>query len=854
MKNTSSDTLKDMYVAQWCDPDLGNYSDDVVGCDPALGMGFAYNGSETDDDFKDLGLAPSAIGFDFFQGPIVDGVAGQDINNNGVDDAEDYAVFNLQKIGPGKVNMQMTSFGYFSAGNTEWDDPDLGKYDGTLQWYNLLRGYITNTDVENPTPFTHRATGEATKFPLDGDPVTGQGDIDGNPGLGNFAPADRRMSLSTGPFVMAPGDVQEVVVAIVGGKSGSLEKGSRTQSVFDMKVNDEIAQFLYNTLFTEVPKPPSSPVVKITPLENKVAINWGSSLTAVEATENTVEAGYAFEGYNVYQLPTATSSVSDGVRIATFDVVNNVKKIIETRFLPEYGQGVQIPVRFGDDTGVQRYFVVDKNYLNGEPLHPGNTYYFAVTAYNYNANAEVVKSLESSLTVLPVTTQSAMPGKEYKSEAGDLISISHEAGVSDGQVQVTVIDPGSVTGHDYEIFFTLDEDTNSATYGEILWGLKDVDLGTNVLENQPQAASIEGAKDAPIADGMQIRVAGPVAGFKAIVQVSNAGGALGPDDLDGAGAPYGGNNVWHSLSAPSDGNRFYLSAGGGSGTMDRMARSVGNARSHDFELRFTSGGGYYLWWYDKDTIDTVPFEAWDVGIATYDDPSDDIRMLTGGYSGSTTSGGFSFKNEDPYFGYPATDWVYMRRPLNAAGSWDTFVADITSGTFDYGWWAPNSEEVIARLIICDFGGAGTLPEEGTVVRFITNKLNGVTDVFKFSAPAVEEGLNIEKEAAKKVTVYPNPYYADNARAANQFDKYITFYHLTKEATIRIFDLAGHHVRKLEKNDDTQFLNWNLENASGLPVASGIYFAHVEMKLSDGSKVTKVLKIFIIQRAQIIKYY
>jgi hypothetical protein len=379
-------------------------------------------------------------------------VSGYDLNKNGVDDSEDYAVFNLKPVGPGFINLPMTSFGYFSAGNAAWDDPDLQDHDGTLQWYNLLRGYITNTDVDDPTPFIAPSTGVATKFPLDGDPVTKLGDVDGI--AGNFAPADRRMALSSGPFEMAPGDSQEVVVAIIGGESGSLAEGSPTQSVFQMKVNDEIAQFLYSTLFTQVPKPPIAPVVKATPLENSVGLVWGTDPETIAATEEPVPAGYHFEGYSVYQLPSPTAKLSEGVLIANFDVVNNVRTIQEVRFLGNYGQGVLIPTHFGNDTGLQRFFNVTEDALTGGKLFPGNYYYFAVTAYNYNEFSDVVKSLESSPTIIPVQTQSPLPGYKTGKDLDDMVDITHATGAAEqGEVHVKVIDPTQLTGHDYEVYF-----------------------------------------------------------------------------------------------------------------------------------------------------------------------------------------------------------------------------------------------------------------------------------------------------------------------------------------------------------------------------------------------------------------
>ncbi len=860
--NTSSTTFDSMYVAQWCDPDVGNYTDDLVGCDPSLGLAFAYNGGPVDDGFAAFGKAPSAMGYDFFQGPIVDGVAGQDLNNNGVDDASDYAVFNLKKVGPGKINLPMTAFLYFSAGNNEWSDPQLGKYDGTLEWYNLLRGFTdATTDVVNPTPFTHRATGEVTKFPLDGDPAAGTGDLDGQGA--NFAAADRRMGLATGPFTMAPGDEQEVVVAVLGG-SGS----DYINSVVQVKETDKLAQQLYNDLFTTIPKAPPTPQVQASPFEDQIVLNWGNDADAIARTEGTKYADsdsteYDFQGYNIYQISYGVNT--QVVRVATFDKIDGVTTIEQPKFLEEFGETKTVPVQFGKDNGVQRYIVINKDYITGGALFPGNTYYFAVTAYNYNPDPQLIqdKSLESSMVVIPVTTQSATPGKKIAGTAGDTPDVTHATGGSDGVVKAIVVDPSATTGHKYSVFFAPDTDTSSATYGEMLWGLKDDDAGTVVLDKQKQAASIDGANDAPIADGMQIRVSGPSFGVKAIVEVANAGGPLAESDYDGAGAPFGGNNVWLSLSAASDGNRFYMSSGGGDGTAAtayaRYARSIANLGSNDVEIRFTADtlDGKYLWWYDADVYQNVRFKAYDVGVSTYDDASDDIRLLTGGYSGGSPVGTFGFDGYvDQVFGFPATDWLYLRKPANSDGTYDKFDADLTSGAFSYSWWAPNSYEVLARLIFCDFGGGGTLPEAGTVVRFITNKPNATTDTFTFTSPAVEQSVALEKSGAEKVTVFPNPYYAGNAQETNRFNRFVTFYHLTEKATIRIFNLAGEQVRKLEKpaSNTTQFMQWDLQNENALPVASGIYFAHVEMTLSNGSKVTKVLKLFIIQRRQQIKYF
>ena len=47
---------------------------------------------------------------------------------------------------------------------------------------------------------------------------------------------------------------------------------------------------------------------------------------------------------------------------------------------------------------------------------------------------------------------------------------------------------------------------------------------------------------------------------------------------------------------------------------------------------------------------------------------------------------------------------------------------------------------------------------------------------------------------------------------------------------------------------SEFQRWNLANESGLPVASGLYIAYIELpELGE----TKILKVAIIQEQQII---
>jgi len=230
--NKSGVELDSMYVSQWADPDLGFAGDDATGCDTTLSLGYVYNGEPTDANFASLGLPPPSAGFDFFQGPKIPGAA------------TDTAIFE-EKYLPGYKNLPMTAFTFFINGNVTFGDPYLASNGpgGAQQWYNLMRGLIS---VGIPFPASVTNGGY---FCYPGDPTTGtssQFTFIGPDAV--CPPADVRMALCSGPFTMAPGDTQQVVVgALVGLGADYLS------SITVLKANDVMAQQEYNTLFNQPP-------------------------------------------------------------------------------------------------------------------------------------------------------------------------------------------------------------------------------------------------------------------------------------------------------------------------------------------------------------------------------------------------------------------------------------------------------------------------------------------------------------------------------------------------------------------------------------------------------------------------
>ncbi|MEJ2536689.1 MAG: hypothetical protein P8048_06510 [Calditrichia bacterium] len=200
--NKTGFRVDSMFIGQWSDLDIGNGADDLVGCDTMLQLEYAYNSFSHDTEFDRFNIPPSAVGYTLLQGPLVPST-----NNIGQ--------FNFQRI-KDHENLYLTSSIYENI--PSFGEASLTIYEYTIGFYQELNGlYFTgdSLDQRHYQVGYGPGQGQVTKFPLSGDPILLNGDIDG---LGeNLYPGDRRILLSSGPFIMQPGDTQEVIFALVGG-------------------------------------------------------------------------------------------------------------------------------------------------------------------------------------------------------------------------------------------------------------------------------------------------------------------------------------------------------------------------------------------------------------------------------------------------------------------------------------------------------------------------------------------------------------------------------------------------------------------------------------------------------------
>jgi len=879
--NKSGEDWDSTYFTLWQDPDLGDASDDLVGCDSSLGLGFCYNAGNDDQTY---GFAPPATGMDFVQGPIVDEIGSSVMLPNG-------------QVLHNKKMLQMTCFLFYNGNDSYDGNPD----DGQDVW-NYMKGLwrnfapITYGDRGTNPP---SAANPITTFMFAGDPETEQGT-----GWLDYAEDDRRFMMTTGSFPMAawtaydlssdlngngqpdfgePG-VQEIVAAVMVARGTS-----NLNSVTVLKEVDQLAELAYSHNFKFV-APPCSPNVQVSELPNEIIFTWDERSeyngdgTLYDAEDpflsfyigdtiyiNNVpiiidDSTYNFFGYTVYQY----SSI-EGDNPVVYDSWD----IGEGKDPRPYTETRHIKITKNKNSEVGAY---DSQLINGKE------YFFSVVAESFNefGNPKYLNDEPEIFSVTPRVT----PGiTDFSSQVGDTVLVEHlgfdpTISLGVGGILVLVVDPSKTTGDDYRVTF------NTDTIGSPLWYLVNMTTGDTVLRDQKNQ---RGDDAYTIADGLLVKVFGDVYDFTSFQCVSNAAGPIDPPESFAAPwqnfpVPIGDGNEY-----PTDGQQvgsglwlFHTSAdaassyGGINGPYDKFIElsmhgtNLRRAVPYDWEMRFTAEGSWAIRALEDGVVLKVPFELWNVGINTPDNPGDDFRLIpwfeSNGSLGKlqTDTTGMTFQldpNDHPGSGGdndPYTPSIYWRIPDEHIGGipgeagYQAFLAAIDTIAGNEGLYVYGGEEVIARSVLINWNGDDVsdstvnpatqmVPEQGTIFRFITTKPNTTNDYFTFTAPAaVVVTTSSLKEDMKRIKTVPNPYYGLHSGELNAENRWVQFTFLPPQCTIRIFTLAGHLCRKLEKNDpSTPFLKWDMRNEHKLPLGSGVYIYHVDAA-GIGEKIGKIV--------------
>ena len=441
--NRSSFDLRDTYFGFFVDPDLGNASDDYVGCDVERGLGYVFNGDEFDDDNAGrpgYGANPPALGVDFFQGPFQDSDGKDNCLCATYSDAiaDDGIVYSGSGVGYGdgivdNERLGMRAYLYFNNGaqGLPTTDPQVASH-----YYNYLRSFWKDNSKMYYGGTGHQNSGGVVQplveadfmFPGDTDPKGWgtNGDVQATwteVTAGN-APDDRRFVQSAGPFALAPGAVNNITVGVVWAQANS---GGAAASVQAMKQADTKTQALFDNCF-QLLDGPDAPVVSINEMDKQLIFqldNVGGNnrnddyfeidpfiVAPTDSIEDengewvlksedpilfdslsTEYKSYRFQGYQVYQLRDASISAADlydndkARLVFQCDVKDGVERLINYRFDLDLQAVVpELRVDVAENDGIFKTFSLTEDFFatGDRVLVNYRTYYYMAIAYSHN--------------------------------------------------------------------------------------------------------------------------------------------------------------------------------------------------------------------------------------------------------------------------------------------------------------------------------------------------------------------------------------------------------------------------------------------------------------------------------------
>jgi len=768
--NKGTADLDSAFVGFWSDSDLGYSADDLVGSDSSLGLSFYYNGTPRDPQF---GTNTPAIGFDFFRGPEV-------------------------PVGSGNY-LKMTSFIKYT-----WGAP-AGREDpvNAEEVYNFMKGYWGDG-----SQIINQITGKVTKFVHSGDPVTGTGDLD-------YSPMDRRSLMSSGPFTLAVGDTQMISGARI------IAPGvDPPSSVAALRFFDKFAQGAFDNNF-DIMRSPQIENLDIRCLDQEIFLSWFDDAEYIEPFE---KLGYKFQGYIVYQ---GESAGGPWKRIAVYDLKDGVQNVIDEQFDSNIGMIVSSPVILATDSGLQRYVRIteDAIFNPNQRLSNYRDYYFAVTTYSVNLDG-VPKMVESAIVSQTVSPTATDFGINITENFGNVDSLEHNNGNADGTFFTNVVDPTLVPNANYRISFNEDHSISVDKNGSFY---------TTFPEFDPTGVSnYTDLDNAPVVDGLQIHL---VATFDAPITFMGDEFTTDADTSDGDLVFWGDNMNWGAPTGLY--NNFVTPPSADILGRDLQFHFTGLSiiGDDDNDTTITQGGQWTTQWPraawgqpDLSTIPHVqirtPFELWDI---------ENNRQINFAVINRNADGGSPYGSA---IGDPNTPGMEPRWRITGRDYIVPIMTEYDPTTADTTVFSLNDSNATWVLFFVQSGGAVWSYGDVYTV-FYKNPL--IPGIDEFALPTTQGMVSgqemIKKEQLKKINIVPNPYWAHNSGERHPINRFIRLTNLPGSGvTIRIFTLAGELVKVINdskrEEDGTfglQYANWDLRNDAGIPVASGVYLVHFEVK-------------------------
>ena len=765
IENTGTDTIKHMYVGLGSDLDVGDATDDLVGLDRGRSLGYTFTlAQEPGWDAP----PPYYIGYRFLQGPVAD-----DTVRVGQDPANPDTI-----ILPGE-RIPLTAFKKFTI--------DIGA-DDDRERYLCLAGYDFKLSPPLYNPF--------------GDSI----DTD---------PSDKRMAMSAGPFMLAPGEADTIIMAI-------MFSNGNTGGLVYLRQEGDAAKQLYDLDWVS-PGPPSPPpsITALIPGNEKVTVCWDNTAEktpdkyypAMQAVGDPYYKEYDVEGYRVWRK---LGIVGEWEVLAEFDKKNGIK------LLPDGTEN-------GADEGIQY------SYVDSVGVYNGFEYYYGVSAFDYNTSGQpgdtVFISLESGRADVVVVPRSDFGNVITEADA----SVTQTAGASNAitasatpkggimvvgdsyDVEWQTIKRGSddLPVYNYDIYNQSDPATAILTdidaFVEIaptfVSATESVTVDTNgdtitttTKYDSLYAVNLTGDFASPLFDGVEY--SGSIS-----IHYADSTQTLVSTEVVVAGTD---TTIIEDTTASTT---ILVTAD----SITAPASYTDNLVIAGIENMWALRGGvtYKITWKTLNA-DTLTATVWDV--------TNDVQVPFGATWGDNWSfGPISFSNPDVNSQYITSNNLSSRTYFYICGV-KYYFNFVGSEAYPMNW----GNHPVANDEWYAYNSGEVAPTAGNT--FAIN-----------SSPFAFGDMKLDN-----IKVVPNPYIVRNPWEVSSDYGIIRFNNLPNECTIRIYTLAGNLIRKIEHQVEATPTSaikggtekWDILTDNNQRPASGIYIYHISTPDNGETKTGK----------------
>ena len=615
------------------------------------------------------------------------------------------------------------------------------------------------------------------------------------------SPMDGDFIYGSGYFPLPPGKTERLSIALFMG-----------EDLVDITQNKVTVQQIYDNNYNFA-RPPEKPTVTAVAGDGYVTLYWDDVAESSIDMSQPEDSRNDFEGYKVYRATDPgfleNYIITDGLGRKVFHKPEVQFDLVDGKLGFFSGGNLGVSYYLGDDSGLEHVWT-DSLVENGQ------TYYYAVTAYDFGNEAlnffpaETPKFIfvdEAGRVTTDVNTVVVVPGVHVAGYIPPVIGMANSVGsYSDGVVYVESVDPTRVEENvSYRVTFDNEDESGEAT----TYSLHKIhsDNDTRLL----------------FSDDLMFRDEN-----RRITKLFNESF----DTLYGNGrGTYDTRSYFEVIETSEfDGLRMFLLTprypgrfiSGASGWIPSSNVDPDSLIGFDMDLINYPTARFY----------GEPFYA-NYRIEFFNTVQDTAIEYHAGF-------GLVFEERELYF--KVTNLRTNRSPILL----------VAQDSINDGHIHDRSEILILEEIMTD-SGLDTIatwsiafrenedhgwiyePAPGDVINFKMYQPFGSESVFEFTPEAAK--VTGDLVDLSRIKVYPNPYMGANSQepvnpySSGRGERRITFIHLPKDFTIRIYTVRGELVQTINHTQDQTIFdgsaNWDLRSSGGLDVAYGVYIYHVD---------------------------